>query len=135
MNDDFFIESRFEPNDCYVECSGELDIATTPKFADTLHCCLDRNPATLHLDLSHVTLMTSSGITILMAVLQWCREKGITYELTLSPHVRRILDLVGLWWVGVIDDGIEVDAELECALRTYGQLPPEERARGSETAT
>lgn len=37
----------------------------------------------------------------------------------LSPEARKVLDLVGLWWLGVVKDGISAQIALEEALRAY----------------
>ena len=80
---------------------------------------LELGARTIVLDCSEVSLLTSAGITALVDVAIGCREADAGLDMTFSSHCRRVLDLVGLWWLGVVDDGIAVHASLQSALRSY----------------
>ncbi len=103
-----------------LACAGELDIATVPELETALVTCVETSPSVLWLDLNEVSLLSSSGIDHILGGMALCRERGIALELSLSKSARRILDLVGLWWVGVIDDGLAIDEAMKAAREPEG---------------
>jgi anti-anti-sigma factor len=103
---DFCIETYFQGDEAVrVACSGELDLNTHTRLRDALEVSLQGQPRSLFLDLSQVTFMAAAGIRVVTDTLVESRTRGVELRLSLSPSARRILDLVGLWWIGVVDDG------------------------------
>jgi anti-anti-sigma factor len=105
-----------------ISCSGELDLVGAAKFRDAADLALSEESVALSIDGRGITLMTSAGIEAILRVLERCRAAGVTFHLEVGKQARRVLDLVGLWWLGVIDDGAEIDAVLEEARVRYAQL-------------
>lgn len=103
-----------------VRCAGELDVSTCKDLQAALADALAVTPTRLELDCSEVSLLTAAGIKCLVQAEVSCRNRGVDLEMTLSPEVRKVLDLVGLWWLGVVKDGISAEIALERALRSYG---------------
>lgn len=85
-------------------------------------------PEHLELDCSGLSLLTAAGIKCLVEAEVTCRGRGIDLDMKLSPAARKVLDLVGLWWLGVVKDGISAEIALEQALRTYGNRALDGRA-------
>lgn len=107
-----------------IKCRGELDVSTCRELQTVLRKTLMARPAALELDCTGVTLLTAAGIKCLVEAEVACRSRGIDLEMSFSPEARKVLDLVGLWWLGVVKDGISAEIALEEALRAYGNRPP-----------
>lgn len=128
MLSEFLVTTQRRGSSMVVGCSGELDVATSGRLEEALSIALEQRPTQLVLDGRGISLLTSSGITTLFKLAQSCRRRAIRLELKLSQPARRILDLVGLWWLGVVDDGLAVEDALNDALRAYAQLASETRS-------
>ena len=105
-----------------VACAGELDISGTPRLRRAIARAMGDGPKDLHLDLRGLSLVTSAGIEIILETVAQCREDDVKLRLSCSRVVRRVLDLVGLWWVGVVDDGLSIEQHVKGALRNYAEL-------------
>lgn len=103
-----------------VRCSGELDVSTCRDLQAVLRKVLLSRPPALELDCTGITLLAAAGIKCLVEAEVACRSRGIDLEMSFSPEARKVLDLVGLWWLGVVKDGISAEIALEEALRAYG---------------
>ncbi|HZD01709.1 MAG TPA: STAS domain-containing protein [Actinomycetes bacterium] len=80
-----------------VHVGGEVDLATCPQLRDVLAQLVDRGVYHLVVDLEQVSFLDSSGIGVLIGVLQRVREHGGSVRLTApSPQVRRVLELTGV---------------------------------------
>jgi anti-anti-sigma factor len=125
MATDFYLSIFDRGRTKTLSCSGELDLSTCQKLEDAFALCLESHPSALHLDLSQLSLLTSAGIESLLRIVERAYREEIEVELSLSTQARRILDLVGLWWIGVIDDGVAIDAALANVHRSYLEARPE----------
>ena len=98
LSDDFQIISRITPGRVTVAVRGEVDLATAPELRQQITDRLASAPAnTLHLDLSGVSFMDSSGLLVLLAAQRRARLLGGDVVLTrTSPPVERLLDLAGV---------------------------------------
>ncbi len=103
-----------------VRCSGVLDVSTCRDLDSEVQDALDAGLACLELDGSEISLLTAAGIKCLVQTQLACRNRGVDLDMKLSSEARKVLDVVGLWWLGVVADGISVEIALERALRTYG---------------
>lgn len=103
-----------------IRCSGELDVSTCRYLQTALRKVLMARPPVLELDCTRITLLAAAGIKCLVEADVACRSRGIDLEMSFSPEARKVLDLVGLWWLGVVKDGISAEIALEEALRAYG---------------
>lgn len=105
-----------------VKCDGELDLFTAPKLQEAIDVCIDQAPTALHIDGRGITLLTTAGIKLLLESAMRCHEAHIAFTMTASGHARRVLDLVGLWWLGVVDDGVRLQTAMKEALASYADL-------------
>lgn len=119
MTEGFSLQIENQPSQTYITCRGVLDVLPAEKLRDAIRSATEREAGMVVLDCTGVTLVTSAGITALVDAAVEVRETGKVLQLRFSPHVRRILDLVGLWWLGVIDDGVAVYESLQKALRRF----------------
>lgn len=102
-----------------VRCAGELDVSTCRALQTALRKAIMTKPAALELDCTGISLLTAAGIKCLVEAEVACRTRGIDLDMKLSAEARKVLDLVGLWWLGVVKDGISAEIALEDALRAY----------------
>jgi len=81
-----------------LRCTGEIDQATAPLFADAL---ADAVPGRrrVEVDLAEVAFMDSSGIN---ALVQNRRPGCELVVVDVPPHIRRVLDITGL--TGILCD-------------------------------
>ena len=112
-----------------IACKGELDIASSASVKEALAAALQHNPERICIDAARVSFISAAGISTLIVAMTSCQERGIRFDVVLSSQVRRVFDLVGLWWFGVLDDGIAVGRALDEALRNYARhfADPDER--------
>ena len=117
---DLSISVEHDAGRTIVRCSGELDVSTCKDLQAALRRALLSKPSALVLDCTGISLLTAAGIKCLVEAEVACRTRGIDLDMPLSPEARKVLDLVGLWWLGVVKDGISAEIALEEALRAYG---------------
>ncbi len=101
-----------------IRCSGELDAATCDRLAEAIDACLDDELELLRIDCSRLVFIAGAGADVLAEASERCSRMGVALEVTMNPRVRRILDLAGLWWLGVLQEGASEDAALEHATST-----------------
>jgi anti-sigma B factor antagonist len=76
--------------------SGEIDIATTDEFRETLLDALER-ARMVAVDFSEVTFMDSSGISVIVAGIKHTRDHGGRLVLVaLTKRVRFVLNVTGM---------------------------------------
>jgi len=119
--DDFLISITHEGSSARITCRGELDVSTSQMLREGFSVALDLEPRTVVLVASNVTFISAAGITALVDMVVRCKEAGVVLDLRLSDHIRRVLDMVGLWWLGVVDDGVAIHLALQTALRVYAE--------------
>jgi len=80
-----------------VRAVGEIDLATAPDLRDTL-AEIPGDAGTEIVDLSEVTFIDSTGLSVLVATWKLFDESGAGgFRLVVSrPAVRRVLDVTGL---------------------------------------
>lgn len=130
MNESGFgVASSKRDGNITIACKGELDIATSSSLREAVAENLRHEPERICIDASRVTFISAAGISTLIVSMTECQERGIHFDAVLSPQVRRVFDLVGLWWFGVLDDGIAVHRSLDAALQNYARhfADPDER--------
>ncbi|MFN2489717.1 MAG: STAS domain-containing protein [Actinomycetota bacterium] len=96
-----------------VRCSGELDIATRGALRVAIDEALSLAPRRLVVDCDEVGFIESSTIQELLDAAARCRSRDISFELAAAGRVRRVLDMAGLWWLGVIEDGLALAVALD----------------------
>ena len=102
-----------------IRCRGELDVSTCKELQTVLRKTLLSRPSAITLDCTGITLLAAAGIKCLVEAEVACRSRGIELDMSFSPEARKVLDLVGLWWLGVVKDGISAEIALDEALRAY----------------
>jgi anti-sigma B factor antagonist len=91
------ILSLITPERITMTVRGEIDLATAPQLRHAMTDHLEHGSASLHLDLSGVTFMDSSGVQAMLAVQRRARPRGSDLILfRSSPQVNRLLELMGL---------------------------------------
>jgi anti-anti-sigma factor len=80
-----------------VAAVGEIDIVTADRFAAALYNALDAGPEALDIDLGGVTIIDSTGISVLMAARVRALAAGCPVSIVaVQPFVRRVLGICGL---------------------------------------
>jgi len=76
---------------------GELDLAAAPAFHETISLALATNPTALEIDLTEVTFLDSSSLSVIVRAWRQSTERGIAFRLT-NPvrNVRRVLEITDL---------------------------------------
>lgn len=77
-----------------ISASGELDLATVPELEAAYAQALAASPSTLLVDLHAVTFMDSTGMALLLDMLE--RRGAVELRFAISPPIERLLELVGL---------------------------------------
>lgn len=88
-----------------VAVSGEVDLSTSGDLRDALATAVHESTGSVHVDLSQVSFLDSSGINALLEGYAAAKRRDIPLQLV-SPHahVRQILRITGLAEVfGVAD--------------------------------
>ena len=119
LDEDFSVSVHHGDGYAYITCAGELDVATSQRLRQSVEVVLRQNPSRLRFDGMGISFLATAGVTVLIDVLMACHDQGIPVEVILSDRCRRVLVRLGLWWVGVIDDGASVDLSLREGLRSY----------------
>ena len=89
------------PNDKAVRIAvaGEIDLATAPQLKAVLLAAIEQltPPRAVKVDLTEVTFMDARGISVLLAVREAARRRGVGFTVQ-NPQgiVLRIFEIVGL---------------------------------------
>jgi anti-anti-sigma factor len=126
---DFDIRSSFSGSSASVSCHGELDSLASSRLEECLDLVFERDLESLHLDTTGLSLLTSAGVGTFLAAANRCHEDGIPFTLATNKQGRRILDLLGLWWLGVVDDGIALEEAMRDVQKRYANLRFENHIR------
>jgi anti-anti-sigma factor len=75
--------------------SGELDMSVGDELETAIVSCA--NAASLTLDLSQLTFMDSTGLTLILLASDLCKARGIAFALVPGPRqVQRVFEIAGL---------------------------------------
>jgi anti-anti-sigma factor len=97
MGPGFSVDTSVEGPATTIRVAGELDLATSPKLQQACAAAIEPGPATLRLDMSEVTFLDSTGISVLVQAHKQLDAQGGTLVLHgLSDHARRVLEVAGL---------------------------------------
>jgi anti-sigma B factor antagonist len=81
-----------------VLLEGELDLATAPDLYGELDRLLGLEPACLVLDLSRLTFIDSTGVSVLNTTREHASARGVPFVLQApSRAVERVLEVTALW--------------------------------------
>jgi len=107
---DFAVHARAVGAATVIAVSGELDIHTAPDLTEVLRPAIAAGQPVI-VDLTDVTFMDSSGLSVFVTALKRAREAGTTLVLVVSePRVMRVFSITG------IDTLIDIHATLDSAL-------------------
>lgn len=90
----FAVTIRREGSVRVLACTGELDISTRRILSDALDEMLIDPPPLLHVDLTETTFFAGVGVDLLWHARARCRESGTLIQVSASPPVRRVLDVL-----------------------------------------
>lgn len=90
------IESHVETGRVTLVVTGEVDLATAPQLRQACLTGLTGGVGCLHLDLTGVTFMDSTGLHVLIATQRRAELIGNHLALLPSSHVQRTLSVSGL---------------------------------------
>jgi anti-sigma B factor antagonist len=76
-----------------VALGGELDLASLPAVGATVDELLTRLPQPMVLDLAHLTFLDSSGVTLLVRLVN---HFGQVRTRSATEPVRRVIEVLGL---------------------------------------
>jgi len=79
-----------------LACTGELDMATSPRLAEAVERALLKSPAVVRIDCAEVGFVDSTGIRALLDACRLADRNGAEFQLVASREVQRLLDLVGI---------------------------------------
>ncbi|MDQ3955286.1 MAG: STAS domain-containing protein [Actinomycetota bacterium] len=82
-------------NEARLICRGEIDAWFAPRLEEAIEILLNRNPAVLYIDWTHVSLVTSASVEVLRRVKALCNKRGIVVRVAASRRARRVLDILG----------------------------------------
>jgi anti-sigma B factor antagonist len=99
-----------------VVLRGELDFDKAPTFGRVLEELLTEGEREVVVDLSELTFIDSSGISVLVgAARAAAAEQGTLVVAAPRPHVQRVFDIVNLSTL------VDVEPSLESALQRVGR--------------
>jgi anti-sigma B factor antagonist len=91
-----------------VALRGELDFEEAPTFARVLEELRTDGERKVVIDLSELTFIDSSGISVLVVAARAAAADGGTVVVASpSSHVRRVFDIVNLSELVAVEDGLE----------------------------
>jgi len=90
----FAVTSETIEGRCRVEACGELDIATVEDLEHAFEAALESAPVELLVDLRAVTFIDSSGVALLLRMIDRCGERPPRFQI--SPVIARLLEIIGL---------------------------------------
>jgi anti-anti-sigma factor len=96
---DFAVDRDVRPDRTVLAVRGELDLATVPALREAVDDVLPASPPRLHLDLSGVSFIDSTGCRELLRTADRGATAGVPVELVVpaqNRQVRRVLDLLQL---------------------------------------
>lgn len=82
-----------------VRVAGEVDLATAPQLREAVHLLLVSTPTPINiaLELSKVSFLDSSGLSVIVAGFKQARMQGGTLTLEApTPPVLRLLEMTGI---------------------------------------
>ncbi len=97
METGFSVEVRNEGAAAVIIVSGELDLASSPKFEQQLEQVSDSGTESLVIDLRGLEFMDSTGLSIIVSAHQRLSAQGRQLSLVRGPEqVQRLLRLTGV---------------------------------------
>jgi len=97
VQDQLRIDIRKEADRAILCLDGELDMANAPLFQSALEDEQLASASTVVLDLQQLKFIDSTGLRIILATRERCREHGQVFAITPgSDQVQRLLSVTGV---------------------------------------
>jgi anti-sigma B factor antagonist len=97
VQDQLKIDIRQDADRAVLSLAGELDMASAPLFEGALDGAELTAASALVLDLQELRFIDSTGLRIILATRERCRERGQDFAITPgSPQVQRLLSVTGV---------------------------------------
>ena len=96
-SDGFAVDVSTEGDTVIIAVRGDVDLATAPALRAECEAAVERKPEVVRVDLSELTFLDSSGISVLVKTHQDLDAQGATLVLhRVDDRTRRVLDVAGL---------------------------------------
>ena len=96
------MQTRVDERRTILIVGGELDLDTAAELRGEVRRILDTNPRELHLDLSTVPFVDSTGLGALVGAAKAAAAVGVPLRVEPSERVRMLLSRTGLLgWFGL----------------------------------
>ncbi|HWJ51523.1 MAG TPA: STAS domain-containing protein [Solirubrobacteraceae bacterium] len=97
VQDQLRIDIRTEAGRAVLSLDGELDMANAPLFQSALDDAQLASVSTVVFDLQQLQFIDSTGLRIILATRERCRERGQEFAITPgSDQVQRLLSVTGV---------------------------------------
>ncbi len=97
VQDQLRIDIRKETDRAILSLDGELDMANAPLLQSALDDAELASVSTVVLDLQQLQFIDSTGLRIILATRERCRERGQEFAITPgSDQVQRLLSVTGV---------------------------------------
>lgn len=113
------VEALIAGNTWTIDCRGYIDETTAAKLHRTLEWCMSTAKIPVYLNLSDVDGLSRESLSVVLNALLVAYERGSTVTIEASAGARADLDEAGLWWVGVIGDGIAAELVMGDAFQSF----------------
>lgn len=80
----------------FISCSGELDVATTPKLEEALELAIERHPSSIVVRTTEISFVDHLGLEVLHGAMRRCERLGIKMRIIPGAQVARVARLMGL---------------------------------------
>lgn len=102
-----------------IECSGDLDAAAAATLHSTISWCLETSNLDVELDLDRTEGMSREAMSVILNGMVTAFERSAAFTVRTSQMARSQLDASGLWWVGVVEDGIAAELAMGNAFQAH----------------
>jgi anti-sigma B factor antagonist len=91
------VEVRLSDGRAVLDLYGDVDAYTGPSLSGYLDAAVNENAGDVHLNLSKVKFVDSSGIAVFVAAAKRLRDRGndLVVEAT-PPNVAKVLEMTGV---------------------------------------
>jgi anti-sigma B factor antagonist len=95
LREPFAVEDLAFGDDHTLVLTGELDVGAAEELEGVVITCADASGLTL--DLSQLSFMDSTGLTVILLADALCKARGIVFALVPGPRqVQRVFEVAGL---------------------------------------
>lgn len=108
MTSEFRVASRQAPGGAVLELEGDVTAPAEPELMAAYRAAIEAGARRIVLDCGRVDYINSSGIAIVIAMVGEARRAGRQIAAArLSPHFRKVFEIVGLTKYVRLTDSVE----------------------------